>query len=152
MKKGSEIGIVVITFIWVGMVLGISFLEAPLKFQAPGITLELGLGIGKLVFGALTKIEMAFALILIAMLSLSQSKWKLWLLFTLPILIVVVDNAILMPILDSRIDRIMQGETPPPSSAHWWYIALEILKLLALLVGGIKYTHYYWAANQEMGD
>lgn len=40
-------------FIWLGMVLAISFLETPLKFRAPGITLPLGLGIGRLVFRAL---------------------------------------------------------------------------------------------------
>ena len=26
------------TFVWLGMVLAISFLEAPLKFRAPGVT------------------------------------------------------------------------------------------------------------------
>ena len=40
-------------FVWLGMVLAISFLEAPLKFRAPGVTLQLGLGIGRLVFRAL---------------------------------------------------------------------------------------------------
>ena len=33
------------SFIWLGMVLGISFIEAPLKFRAPGVTLGIGLGI-----------------------------------------------------------------------------------------------------------
>ena len=47
--------------VWLGFVLGISFLEAPLKFRAPGITRELGLGIGKLVFGALNKVELVLA-------------------------------------------------------------------------------------------
>ena len=32
-------------FVWLGMVLAISFLEAPLKFRAPGVTIALGLGI-----------------------------------------------------------------------------------------------------------
>jgi hypothetical protein len=41
-----------VPFLWLGMVLAISFLEAPLKFRAPGITLALGLGIGRLVFRA----------------------------------------------------------------------------------------------------
>jgi hypothetical protein len=36
--------------VWLGMVLGISVLETPLKFRAPGITRALGLGIGRLVF------------------------------------------------------------------------------------------------------
>lgn len=137
MKNAITIGIIAITFIWAGMVCGISFLEAPLKFQAPGITLELGLGIGKIVFGALTKIEMAFSLFLIALLSLNQSKMSTWMLFMLPILIVVIDNALLMPILNERTEMIISGITPPASSTHWWYIALELLKLISLLIGGI---------------
>ncbi len=40
-------------FVWLGMVLAISFIEAPLKFRAPGVTLAIGLGIGRLVFRAL---------------------------------------------------------------------------------------------------
>ena len=42
--------VLLILGIWTGMVLGISFLEAPLKFQAPNITTILGLGIGKIVY------------------------------------------------------------------------------------------------------
>gem|GEM_PF-4447495 len=38
MKNSITISIIANTFIWVGMLCGISFLEAPLKFQAPGIT------------------------------------------------------------------------------------------------------------------
>ena len=48
-------------FIWLGMVLAISFLEAPLKFRAPGITVQLGLGIGRLVFRALNTCEAVLA-------------------------------------------------------------------------------------------
>jgi hypothetical protein len=43
--------------VWLGMVLAISFLEAPLKFRAPGVTLALGLGIGRVVFAALNRVE-----------------------------------------------------------------------------------------------
>ena len=46
--------------VWCGMVLAIA-VEAPLKFKAPGITRELGLGIGKLVFSALNSAELALA-------------------------------------------------------------------------------------------
>jgi len=145
MEKGLNLSIIAIVFIWAGMICGISFLEAPLKFQAPDITLELGLGIGKLVFGMLTKIEMVFSLLIIAFLSLLQVKTKVWFLFVLPFLIVVIDNAWLMPILDQRIEMIMNGQTPPASNAHLWYIILEILKLIGLIVGGIKFTLYHWA-------
>ena len=140
MHKGYTIAIIALTFIWVGLVTGLSFIEAPLKFQAPGITLELGLGIGKLVFGALTKIEMAFALLIVAFLSLGRADRKTWFLFALPFLIVIVDNAILMPILDQRLNMIVAGTTPPASSAHLWYIVLEVIKLVNLLVAGILFT------------
>lgn len=46
---------------WLGMVLGISFLETPLKFRAPGVTLQIGLGIGRLVFRALNAVELLLA-------------------------------------------------------------------------------------------
>jgi len=45
--------IIAITFIWIGFIGAISFMEAWLKFQAPGVTTELGLSIGQLVFKAL---------------------------------------------------------------------------------------------------
>ncbi len=49
------------TFVWLGMVLAISFIEAPLKFRAPGVTLQIGLGIGRLVFRALNGVELLLA-------------------------------------------------------------------------------------------
>jgi len=43
-----------------GFVLSISFMEAWLKFQAEGVTQAIGLSIGRLVFGALNKVEWFF--------------------------------------------------------------------------------------------
>ena len=48
--------------VWLGMVLAISFLEAPLRFRAAGVTLALGLGIGRLVFAALNRVEAVLAI------------------------------------------------------------------------------------------
>ena len=61
---GQVIGTAV-AFVWLGMVLTISFLETPLKFLAPGIALPLGLGIGRLVFRALNTVEVVLAAALI---------------------------------------------------------------------------------------
>lgn len=38
---------IAVPFVWFGMIAAISFLEAPLKFQAPNITIPLGLEIGR---------------------------------------------------------------------------------------------------------
>lgn len=53
-----------VAFVWLGMVLAISFLEAPLKFRAPDVTLRIGLWIGRLVFRALNAVEVVFALVI----------------------------------------------------------------------------------------
>lgn len=63
MSTGRAIEVAV-TFVWLGMVLAISFLEAPLKFRAPNVTLQIGLSIGRLVFRALNTVEVVFALLL----------------------------------------------------------------------------------------
>ena len=64
MSGGSAVAVAV-TFVWLGMVLAISFLEAPLKFRAPNVTLQIGLGIGRLVFRALNTVEVVFAIVIL---------------------------------------------------------------------------------------
>ena len=48
------------------MVVAISFLEAPLKFRAPNMTTQIGLGVGRLVFHALNDIEVMLAVVIAA--------------------------------------------------------------------------------------
>ena len=52
-----------VAFVWLGMALAISFLEVPLKFRAPGVTMPIGLGIGRIVFRALKLVETVLAAI-----------------------------------------------------------------------------------------
>jgi hypothetical protein len=66
----AEVVQVAVPFTWLGMVLA-SFVETPLRFRAPGITVPLGLGIGRLVFRALAVAELAFAVALAAALVLA---------------------------------------------------------------------------------
>src|SRR5690242_9625103 len=50
-----------LTCVWLGMVVAISFVEAPLKFRVPGVTPALGLAIGRRVFAAVNGLELALA-------------------------------------------------------------------------------------------
>ena len=63
---------VAVTFVWLGMVVAISFLEAPLKFRAPNVTLQIGLGIGRLVFRALNSVEVVFGVVILAIILASS--------------------------------------------------------------------------------
>jgi len=127
-------------FIWIGFVGAISFMEAWLKFRAPGITLPLGLGIGRLVFGALNKVELILSITIVASMLFSGIKdfeWK-HLFFIIPFLIVVVQNLWLLPELDIRAEMHIQGQEVPHSNLHFYYVGLEVLKITCLLIFGIK--------------
>ena len=49
-------------FVWAGLVVGISFIEAPVKFTAPSLPLSVGLDVGRHVFAALNRAELLLAL------------------------------------------------------------------------------------------
>ena len=123
-------------FAWLGMVLAISFLETPLKFRAPGITLPLGLGIGRLVFRALNATEITLAAVLLAALLTYRPGFAGWLLLGITGALLATQTGLLRPRLDRRAGQIITGQTPPPSRLHLAYIALEILKVAALIALG----------------
>jgi len=127
-------------YTWIGFVCAISFMEAWLKFQAPGITIPLGLGIGKLVFNVLNKIEWVFAVaVFICFMINKQNVFRLknWH-FMLVLTILLVQTFWLLPALDVRAVAIINGEVVPPSSLHFYYIIMEVLKVLALFILGYK--------------
>ena len=123
-------------FAWLGMLLGISFLETPLKFRAPGITLPHGLGIGRLVFRALNTTEITLAAVLLAALLTYRPGVASWLLLSITGALLATQTGLLRPRLDRRAGQIITGQTPPPSRLHLAYIALEILKVAALIALG----------------
>ncbi|WP_425414558.1 hypothetical protein [Pseudonocardia spinosispora] len=130
------------TFTWWGMVLAISGLEAPLKFRAPGITVPLGLGIGRLVFRALNIAELVWALLITVALLVPPSEFHTGATSSLVLvlwLLLVVQLGFLRPKLDRRALALIAGETPPASRGHLVYIALEGLKIIVLPVLGVLF-------------
>jgi len=128
------------TFLWIGFVCAISFLEAWLKFQAPGVSLAIGLGIGRLVFATLNKIEWVFAIAIAAHLTfLRKPSFGAPNFFALAAMIALVAQSVwLLPALDTRAERIIQGRLPDPSNLHFYYVAFEAVKVAGLVVFGIS--------------
>lgn len=119
--------------LWLGMVLAISFLEAPLKFRAPGVTTALGLGIGRIIFRALNTVESVLAVVLLAAAAVAGISGAAWVWEGLAVGILVVQVAAVRPPLSRRSDRILAGEELPRSGAHYWYIGFEVAKVVALI-------------------
>jgi hypothetical protein len=121
------------------MVLAISFLEAPLKFRAPGITVPLGVGIGRLVFRALNMVEAVLAIVLIASVLADASDVRAIavVLVILPAAVLVAGAGVLRPRMDRRVLSGRTSESMPRNNLHLGSIALECVKVVLLLVLGI---------------
>jgi hypothetical protein len=125
------------TFVWVGLVVGISFIEAPLKFRAPGVTLPIGLGIGRLVFKAVNGCEVVFGVLVVAALTAGIGDRVAAVGLMVAVAVLGVQLLAVRPTLSRRSDAILAGDEVPRSRAHHVFIALEVAKLVALLFGGI---------------
>lgn len=128
------------TFLWIGFICAISFMEAWLKFRAPGITLPLGLGIGRLVFNALNKVEWVFAIAILANLLYNKSLLTFSnIFFLLPLTLLLIQSVWLLPALDARAELHIQGHSIPPSNLHFYYVAMEVVKVISLAILGITF-------------
>lgn len=125
-----------VSFTWLGLVLGVSFLEAPLKFRAPGVTARLGLGIGRLVFRALNRVELVLLLLVFVAVGLGPTPTTRAALATPVAVILAVQLLAVRPALNRRADRVLAGEELPRSRAHHVYLVLELAKVAALIALG----------------
>jgi hypothetical protein len=118
------------------MILAISFLETPLKFRAPGVTVPIGLGIGRLVFRALNLCEAVYAVVLVVLLIADRPSAVAGIALVAAMACLVAQLVLVRPRLTRRSDAVLAGRDGGRSHAHLAYVGLELVKLVALVVGG----------------
>jgi hypothetical protein len=127
-------------FVWLGMVFAISFLEAPLKFRAPGITLPLGLGIGRLVFRALNICEVVLAAVALVAVVLGRAPGGAAVALVVAVVALGVQVLVVRPALTRRSDAVLADPAVAESgrsNAHVGYVGCEAVKVVALLSSGV---------------
>lgn len=133
-------------FIWLGMVLAISFLEAPLKFRAPGVTIPVGLGIGRLVFRALNACEAVLAaVIVIALVAAGSVRTGIVVAVLVAIAVLLAQVIGVRPALKRRSDAVLADASQAESGrsrAHYVYVVLEVVKVVALLSSGVLLLNF----------
>lgn len=118
---------------WLGFFTAISFMETPLKFTAPGISMAQGVAIGHVIFKALNRFEWVFLFIigitcLIKMPEKSQIR-SVGILFTL----LFIETVWLLPTLDARALIFLKTGVRGSALLHWLFIIVEIIKIPVLL-------------------
>ncbi|KUI31650.1 hypothetical protein AU196_10930 [Mycobacterium sp. IS-1742] len=133
---------VAVLFTWLGMVLAISFLEAPLKFRAPGVSIPLGLGIGRLVFRALNTVEAVLAVVLLITVAVDRPSSTAAIGVGAVVVVLTVQLLVVRPRLARRSELVLAGAAAADgatrrSTVHYEYVGLELVKVVALVTGGV---------------
>lgn len=126
------------SLIWLGMIFGISFLGAPFGFMAPSETPEFGMSIGRRIFNVFNKVEGVIALAMAILIVIVRPKGRLLIHLGVVWSSLALQTFWLLPILNDRVEIILQGQTPAASPVHSIYVILEIIKAVALAVFGFR--------------
>ncbi|WP_206447927.1 hypothetical protein [Agrococcus sp. KRD186] len=120
--------------LWLGLIIGISLIETPLKFQAPGMTVPLGLGIGRLVFAAMNIVEGVVALLLLLAVYRSRAPRPERVLAIAVAAVLALKALVIRPMLHGTTDAVVAGASEGGSGLHYLYIAADGLLIVGLAV------------------
>lgn len=139
MQNASTLNLIIaiLVLVWTGLLLGVSFLATPVKFMAPSLTLPVALDVGRQTFAVFNALELGLAIGLLTI-CLARSfffRERGWILYAgITIVLLVFSQTVwLLPLLDARVEIIIQAGSPPPSQLHNVYIAVDLFKLAVLL-------------------
>ena len=125
-----------VCFLWAGITIGISMIATPVRFTAQSISRPVALDVGRVVFAALNKAELAMLVALLIVVRVAGLTRQWWGICAFLTLIVLAQGVWLIPELSARTDIVISGGQPPPSYAHAIYSSLELAKIAALLFAG----------------
>ena len=126
--------LVLCCLLWAGMLLGISFLEAWVKFQAPSLTRAVGLDVGVTVFSALQLTEIIWLALIGLLIATGGQRSRATLAGGLTLAVsIALQRWLLMPELSAQAAIIIAGGDHPGSWHHLAYGIIEVIKLATLL-------------------
>lgn len=118
---------------WLGLLIGLAFIETPLKFLAPGVTVEIALGIGRLVLTTADIIGVVMLVLITALSVRPRLGRAIWITLAALWAVLIVQVAIIRPMLNARTDLVLAGAEAGESQLHTFYIAADVLLLLGLI-------------------
>ena len=145
MRMRAEHALNAILLTWSGIVIGVSFMDAPRKFKTPSLTRKVALDVGRTLFKLLHQVERIFLITstsIIFKLYYNQREQKInettdiksiMILQGLITSIVLFQQLWISPILFQRAELIISGKEPKKSNMHIFYPISEVIKLCALI-------------------
>lgn len=123
-----------LAWVWLGLLIGVSFLATPVKFVVMDLTMPVALQVGAATFALFTRIEWGLTLLVLGLAASARGRKGALMACALALAAIVAAQAAwLLPALDARVAEIVAGRAPPPSPHHGAYAGLEALKAMLLI-------------------
>lgn len=133
MRSIAAIALPILLPLWAGVVIGVSLIAAPIKFQAPSLTLRTGAEIGLYTFHFLVTFE--FCLLSVAIIAAAMARARRFTAITLVILaaILFLQRFWLLSVLDVHVAELLAGNVTRSSAHHTVYAIMEVAKVGLLI-------------------
>ena len=125
----ADIAHLAIPLLWLGLLVGVSFIATPAKFSAVSLSLPVALDVRRATFSVFNKIEWLMLAALATVVVLSGSSRVPSAATALLTTVLLLQSAWLLPVLSQRIAAIIAGNYLPASSVHLLYIAADLVKI-----------------------
>lgn len=147
----AEYVVVCISFIWLGFFSAISFMEAPVKFRAPHLSLSTGVEVGRIVFHTSQFVQWIFCVgLLFSMWRAGRLFNRLWKWCGALIVIMLLESFWLFPVLDGQARQVIQGHVLPMTAMHWLFVGFELVKIPSLFFIGWKTMKGFSVSHKYM--
>ncbi len=133
LRSAARVTLPILLILWAGAIIGVSFIATPAKFQAPSLTIPVGLEVGRYTFRLFTRVELCFLIAAIVAASVGQPRWVAVVAIALVAIQLLVQQYWLLPVLDGRVSQILAGGEILFATSHWVYAAFESVKAALLI-------------------
>lgn len=140
--------IIALSFLWAGLSLGGNLIAAPAKFQVASLPVSTLLQIGQAQFNWLGTSQWVFVVLIVLLVIVSGR--SLFLILSIPVMIFMVQEWLLMPALDTRTVKVIAGQMISANPLlHFGFVGAEIIKCLSLIFGSLILLHKNVARSQK---
>jgi hypothetical protein len=152
MRGSATLAFLILIIVWAGIIIGVSFLATPVKFQAPSLTLQAGVEIGRYTFRFLARLELCFLMAALAVAIVAKPQ-RTTVIVLAPVLVaMVLQRYWLLPVLDDRVSQLLAGGTLSFSIHHLVYAVMEASKVTLLMTGAVvEYRSQLWKLIRSSG-
>jgi hypothetical protein len=133
-RNAARLVLSLLTALWAGAIIGLSFIATPVKFQAPHLTMPVALEIGRYTFRLFSNVELGFLTATVIAALFARPRRATVVMLAMVAIQLLLERWWLLPELDARVAQILAGGAVTLTSSHWIYAVFDGLKA-ALLIG-----------------